>query len=146
MDERKAIVKDTSGFTGRWFYAWSRDAETFEGPFETREHALSEAREHATVEAEGQTSCILGIGEPVDPTRFAPVVDHLLDEMADRAGDEIEWIEDWPPIVPCAAKAELADAIAAWMRKHCPLRAWEVTVTEEVALAQEPLPMMGETT
>lgn len=103
-----------------WGYSSSPDAEQWSGECETREEAIAEGR----AEYEGEEFWIVE-GKRLDPARFMPDPDRILDEAGERAFDEVGDIAEDFPETTKEARDELAALLVTWARKHISCEFWQ---------------------
>jgi hypothetical protein len=129
---------------GEWFWATSQDSESYDGPYETKEDAIAEAR--GTLDAGHDEHFYVGEGVRVDPGDVMGRcfdLDGALEWASERAyEDDVggDWVEDWlPNTCPKEAEAEFKAFIEAWARKHFPVKYWVVGSKglEEVLVADD---------
>jgi len=115
----------------KWFWATSEDSESYDGPYDSKEDAIAEAR--GTLDGDSGDHFYVGIGVPVDAGDVMADcfnLDWSLENVAEAAYDSDqagEWIEDWfPATVPDEAEAEFKEFIKGWARKHFPVRYYVV--------------------
>jgi hypothetical protein len=109
-----------------WGYSHSENVDLVSGKCFSREAAIIEAANELELE-DGEVFFLWSGVEP-SPARFVPDADDVIEQMGERAYEEIgEAAEDFPEATD-EAKNELRDLLGAWAVKHfTPCRFWECT-------------------
>lgn len=103
-----------------WGYAESDQAERWSGSCGTREEAVAEGRAHFGK----KDGFWVRRGDPCKSSQFVPDGSWVIEDMGQRAGDEVgEAAEDWPD-VPKEKEEELTKLLEDWADKNIPCRMW----------------------
>lgn len=118
-------------------WGWSDNEEQYDGTFDTKEEAIEAGAENV---GPGSTFFV-GQGQYPDAGAFALNASHVLDYARDNAADTCgELCDDWDPNPNSVACQEVNDAVADWLRRHCPTDFYMIdpdTVTEHEAPEEE---------
>jgi hypothetical protein len=102
-----------------WGYSSSREPETWEGEFKTREEVIAEGRSEF-----GPEDFWIMRGTWPDPAKYVPDVVSVLDQMSADAGDEGgDAAEDYPDVSKEGEEA-LGMLLRAWARQYARPTFW----------------------
>ncbi len=125
----EASATQTVTDTRKWGHAYSADAETWQScdsTVTTREEAIAEGREYYGGDSFAICRC-----EPIDVGVTLPSADDICEQMAERAGDNYGWTEDYPDVSK-AGIDELNELLAAWAEKHVTDFYWQAADIEAI--------------
>lgn len=85
----------------KWFHAPSIDEEVWTGPFASRESAVRDAEDVYPPDDDGVIAFAAAPGHKSDPAQFMVSLHDLVEQVAERAWDEIGMAaDDYPDLLP----------------------------------------------
>jgi hypothetical protein len=111
-------VSEPSADEAGWQWYCSHDDENFQGPYDTRDEAVSVGRENWS----GEAFSIIEARKR-DLRRYLPGPDQFIDEILERACDDDQFGDDTADLIGdqdrvAAAKTALRAALAKWWDDH----------------------------